>query len=381
MSNFAVALVISQVVPVASGALPQSTGHANFGTNGPIWVLVDGRPRRRRGTLHASNGAMAALPFRIVSFGTLEKLRVAALRDARRCPTHQRALHATLVSSALVLAGCGARTELDTTSPVDGGANLDSPSGDGDVADASGPKYGGVIGMSNFGASNSYGAFYWAFAEFYTPYHQNLCKHSTSGSCDVNECTDFAGVGATSAGAGTITLTGGADQLQFVPPYGARPSGHKQLWSGGEVMHAVAPGDMVPGFDLKLIAPGQVTLTSPLAPPTPIAKLVLDRTRNLVVSWVGETSGDVVVWLGGGARVTGEKSHYIQCKFPASAGTGTVPAAAIASIPWASVGKHFSVYSESSVYQEKSGLGLTFQAQFMGKFANGAWASVEPDIP
>lgn len=164
------------------------------------------------------------------------------------------------------------------------------------------------------------------------------CTREVSGACTVVLCDLTNGgdqrpsPGATKS-AGTVTIggTNPAFSLAYdtvtaqytIAP--AVPNDHL-LFAGGETVSFSAAGADVPAFAATLLAPSQLTITSPALPAGAFA---IDRTTDLVFVWtgnsVGEVSVNIVTTTISAATTVADSS--VGCRFDASALTGTVPAA------------------------------------------------------
>lgn len=172
------------------------------------------------------------------------------------------------------------------------------------------------------------------------------CTITKAGTCNVTECDLTADAGSPPTGdagtpppppnAGDITFTGGliaSTGIVLKPGTDGRypaQTGSTQIFSGGENLTVAFTGakDSIPAFAGKaLAAPSEVVVTpaiSFLAPTT------VSRTTDFKLTWTGGGQGNVTVNLG--TVQNGLKSVGIQCEAAASAGTLTVPQAAVAKL-------------------------------------------------
>ena len=133
------------------------------------------------------------------------------------------------------------------------------------------------------------------------------------------------------ASAGKIEIADGTRTLSITPnrddtyPATFTPGG---LFAGGVTLQLNVSGGGVPGFEASLVAASNVTITGP-AKPSPT--VLVDRARDLQLTWAGANVGFVQVSM----EVIGVDVFLggIACTFPASAGNGTIPAAALATLP------------------------------------------------
>lgn len=101
------------------------------------------------------------------------------------------------------------------------------------------------------------------------------------------------------------------------------------LFTGGETLTITATGAKVPAFEATLPAPAHLAMNAPVYPlgsPMPI-----DKTQDLVFEWSGESVGEMEIRISGPQQLP-EPQTDIHCRFPASAGTGTVPAAVLSKV-------------------------------------------------
>jgi hypothetical protein len=149
----------------------------------------------------------------------------------------------------------------------------------------------------------------------------------TIGPCEVRQCTTTQPQGAQSAG--TITITGALKPLSLVP--GAdklyvQQMSMTSLFNGGEMISFAAAGADIPAFTVAVTTPTKATITAP-AKPAAASLLAINRAQDFTVSWTGGGSGRLQVFLSGAGG-----SPSLFCRFAASAGTGKVPAAALATM-------------------------------------------------
>src|SRR5688500_11276156 len=153
---------------------------------------------------------------------------------------------------------------------------------------------------------------------------------SPVGPCEVMMCP--AGMQPPpDASAGMITITGGVMPITLTPnadkSYTALTSQTAPLFSGGASVMLSAAGADVPAFSASLTMPAKATITSPVEPPSSSPYLIVNRAQDFTVRWSG----------GGGTFQIGMYSPTtwpaLVCKFPASAGSGTIPSSALMMLP------------------------------------------------
>lgn len=165
-----------------------------------------------------------------------------------------------------------------------------------------------------------------ASAGFYTS--GNYCTTTqTIGACDVATCTTTA---PPAASAGAITITGAAQPITLTPAADhtyATFMAQSPLFAGGETITFAAAGADVPAFSATITMPGKATITSPAKPTPQSPYLDINRTLDLTVKWTGGGTGKVQVALN---SQSADKRLF--CRFDAGAGTGTIQAAALATL-------------------------------------------------
>lgn len=139
--------------------------------------------------------------------------------------------------------------------------------------------------------------------------------------------------------AGKLTLTGGAFPLSLsLGPggYNSVSDSEKALFEGGETLtFAAAGGAHVPAFSVDLLTPGHVTVTAPVT--IPGQKLDIDKSEALTLEWTGESAGQLEVVLAGPQQLP-DPQHTIICQFGVAAGTGEIPAEALAKVALSGTG-------------------------------------------
>lgn len=255
--------------------------------------------------------------------------------------------------------------ERDAETPMDAGTPDTGPA-DGGVD--SGPEQigtGSVVAIN--GPSN-----YTVIASFALVGGASTCTVTEpSAECRLTVCpppmmVEDAGMpdaGMVDAGmpvaphAGVITIGGGASETVTLTPgadglYPAATSAAMGLWPNSDaILTVMGAGDEVPMFGVTLAGPDAVTITAPASGSVPLAS-------DLAVTWTGSSPGDVVVSM----SALREGTVAVECRFEPSAGTGTVPTAALTAM---GAGAAFvSVRSEQSRNISRSGwdIGVALQA-------------------
>lgn len=236
------------------------------------------------------------------------------------------------------------------------GGNSDASGG----GDASKPAHSGYVQAQSIDAMNVPGTPIQsgtASAGFFTS-GAACTMQQQLGPCVLQTCT----TGLTgAASAGLITISGGAETMTLAPAMDktyAQQTASERLFMGGETLTYSAQGADIPAFTKTLTAPARATITSPAKPSTSLA---VSRTQDLTVTWTGGAGGKVQVALIGATIAS-----TLLCRFEASAGTGTIPAAALAMLPAGNGG--FAMASIADTEQDTGDWAIDVSAYF-----NAVW--------
>ena len=216
----------------------------------------------------------------------------------------------------------------ETSTPGDGGTDAPHPSDAGDAGAYGFVQFAEVpVGGGEFTA-----AFY---GSPLPPPPGCTFEVSDGGPCLVTMCpghvaTDAGAVSLVSAGA--LTVTGGAfgDAGIEISPgnlgaYLYNTTG--PMFSPGDTLTVSAAGASVPAFATQsLVAPGAITLTSPVADS---GTLSIDTSQSLDLAWTGGATGARFILELGASFTSGDAASAV-CSWDATLGTGTVPAGALA---------------------------------------------------
>jgi hypothetical protein len=235
-----------------------------------------------------------------------------------------------LLSSLILLTACG------------GSAATMGDDDDGPGPDAAPPANTGFVALSTYSGSSGGTAFQGgaASASFNTT-PGAACAEEKFDNCSVFTCPQGQTTTPTYVSAGTLTVTGARESITMSPEPDNSYMAHvsmQTLFSGGEMLTFTGSGADAPGFTASIRAPSRISITSPTKPPTDGA-VAVDRAQPFRVAWSGGGAGIVQVFVSpssGGVLVS--------CRFEASAGSGSVPAAALGQLP-AGAG----VFSTSSI--------------------------------
>lgn len=229
-----------------------------------------------------------------------------------------------------------------------------------------------------------------AFGTFYrlppvTATGTSACTITTTGACTVNACTFGAStpdagtpsIDYTNAGVATVTGVLVNDGSMTLTPggYGYQTvSGSVAFFKGGETVGISAPGNPsgAPAFTTSLKAPASMTVTAPTFDAQ--AKVIVSSGASLPVAWQSASAGEVVVQIASG---TSAKSATARCAFPASAGSGAVPASVLTSVYGIGAQTSVTVSAESRDVQKPDGWEITVSLQAYGikSGTNGGIAS------
>jgi hypothetical protein len=208
----------------------------------------------------------------------------------------------------------------------------------------------------------------------------STCDFRDDGPCRITDCTTEPTDGGTpayeAASAGTVSLAGANKPLTLVPDASgsyAVVSGQEKLWSGGAALAISAAGDEVPAFQATLYGAVPALLTSPALPPagTPVT---LSTKTPLSIAWTGAGGGKMMAMLTRSVTSGTTRTVMVSCSFEASAGSGTVPASAMAAIPPGPDGT-FQVLGGDAKEIDASGWTVNVQEYVPAVTAGGAVAS------
>ncbi len=163
----------------------------------------------------------------------------------------------------------------------------------------------------------------------------NPCTEQVHGSCIVSTCNFVAMPNPyvqTSAGLVQLRVSGVTRASLQPNPDGTYPPFNEPTgwWTGGEVLTMTSAGAVAPASSQQIGAPTSLHLTEPVIPANGI--VVAPRANNLRVSWTGTSLG-VVQFAFAYPQTATRPFVQVACEFSPSAGTGVVPASAIAGVP------------------------------------------------
>jgi hypothetical protein len=239
----------------------------------------------------------------------------------------------------LLMAGCaddngaGAR---DLSMPVDAGVTRHDLAGDSGAFN--GPKTGVVTATSSTFMVPPMTPFSIAGASASFDQGNAICADEIKAPCTITRCgganVDYASAGTVSvyapARAMPLTLTAAADGS-----YAMFSDDMGKLWdgTGSEMVRFVAAGAEVPMFDDMVVAPGKVTIMTPVPPavgPPGTPVMGIPRNADLTFTWMGSSPGDLTVVVLPSDTST---VNSISCAFSPAANTGTVPKEVLGRLP------------------------------------------------
>jgi hypothetical protein len=192
----------------------------------------------------------------------------------------------------------------------------------------------------------------------------SVCTTQTVGRCTLYMCPQTPPP-VTYASSGTVTILGLSQSVVLAPstdktypPYSTQSA----LLSGGENLTIRSTGADAPAFMLTFTAPARASITMPAKPAVAGSSITIDRSGDFPVAWTGGGAGEVYVVIGSNA------GYSMTCEFAASAGSGTIPAAALSLLTAGS-----GTFSASSVVLKSTDMGdwrVTGEA-----FLTAVWAT------
>lgn len=249
---------------------------------------------------------------------------------------------ASLLALSSLALGCAANAD-ETT------GEADIPVGEGEdaftVAERLGLPYGGELTVE---VASFYTAAYGGLVKKDNP---SACQVTNYGLCQLKKCTGNASGASSDGDAGNIVVTGGASPVTLTPDatgtYDFFGFDEPAAFRAGDVLSfAAAGGSGARPFSVSgLRIPTSVQTNLPLEPTgRQTAPLTIDTTRDFPLTWRAEGASIVEVSLGategkyipiapGQLSFDRAKSTRLTCLFPASAGRGTLPAAALRAFP------------------------------------------------
>jgi hypothetical protein len=209
-----------------------------------------------------------------------------------------------------------------------------------------------TAGPSGARSSHRAGA---SFTHVTTP--DGTTQTKTVGPCLVEIIGSGAAAQETDLSAGVVHITGGSTPIDLAPKSDntyAPSTGATSLYEGGEALVVTAAGKDVPAFTTSMTAPGKVTLAAPVVT---AGALTVKRSTGVTATFSGTSSGVVVLYF---SATSASMAFAATCTFDASAGSGSVPAAAFADFP--AGGGTFDFYVKQSAVVMPAGWEVHFTA-------------------
>jgi hypothetical protein len=158
------------------------------------------------------------------------------------------------------------------------------------------------------------------------------CTTTVASNCTTIVCVPSDGgtsAVVTNQSAGVVSVTGVKGSALMISPGAGNvytaATGSTQLWDGGEMLTASAPGAVVPAFSGKtVVAPSVVGVTAPACSLASCGTIM--RSSPLAFTWTNGTQGTINA---SATTVKNGVTTYINCTFAATAGTGTISAAVL----------------------------------------------------
>ncbi len=168
--------------------------------------------------------------------------------------------------------------------------------------------------------------------------------------CEVFHSTCFGPQPLRNVSAGTIHFDGTTAPVMLVPDGSgayATSDSTDLLFTPGSTISISTTGAEIPPLSGTVVTPTKVTVTSVggvMGRPESV-----DRTHDIVVTWIGGTTGDVEVGFSQGI----DSLDAVDCRLPAGPGTGVVPAEALAELQ--SGGAELGIFAESLLMVDAGG--------------------------
>ena len=159
------------------------------------------------------------------------------------------------------------------------------------------------------------------------------CSSEVLGPCTVRICDSTTPAPSLEeVSAGPLTIEGRTRDVALVPSGAHYPveSADSSLFSaqGGEPLHFdVGGSDEVPAHQATLAAPSRVVV---LDLGSAGEAVLIPRSRDFTLRWEPGVTGVVTVSIG---VADGHTAYRAECRFPAAAAVGTIPALALSPLP------------------------------------------------
>jgi hypothetical protein len=187
------------------------------------------------------------------------------------------------------------------------------------------------------------------------------CTSQTAGPCEYKKCS----AATASKNAGPITIAGlrAPVTLTLGPTMYTQYNAMAALFEGGEHATVSAPGAELEAFSATLTTPKRPTMTSPITAVTDT--LAIPRTHDFTATWVATTSPIVV-------EVIGSDGGSLRCLYDGAAGSGTIPASALALLSPGSGG--YSMLAVTDTVVTSGDWEITISCYFLANLPDGSLA-------
>jgi len=192
---------------------------------------------------------------------------------------------------------------------------------------------------------------------------------AAAGACWVTSC-QIGGIGSPTPGYGNFgPMTASVGTTTVALTYNGTGYGTVYfpspitLGTGGIMTFRGGNGSGVPRFQVSATIPGQAVITSPI-PTTDGGTTVIDTSRDLSVTWLPISIGQVHFRIDGGTYEPGKVATWIECVFGGTAGSGIVYSTVLSSMKEmvGSTATYASLRSELETTTLIGGLTITTQS-------------------
>ncbi|CAN5149051.1 hypothetical protein BH09MYX1_BH09MYX1_62990 [soil metagenome] len=190
------------------------------------------------------------------------------------------------------------------------------------------------------------------FADFYDRYAD--CTKSSSGTCAVFVCPAQRPAPPEAPAAGILTFSGTRESIVLATPYLYDPPAvqRTQFPAGATLTLKGSGGATIPAFTATVLGGPSLRLTSPLL--DGVTTLPVARGSTLELTWEAGTFGEIVAHID---EDTTDSRIEVECRFPATAGKGSV-----STIPFSVGPGQLDVRGESRTTVDSGDYRITFRA-------------------
>lgn len=285
-----------------------------------------------------------------------------------------------VVFMALPLVACGG----STADQPDGGDAGHTSTADGSTPpdDAATESDAGTLLLQAFGGTAGEVAAQVPLLEPGVGQERTCSAPMDAGACQLTSCK-LGGIGSPGGGYGNfgpISASVGATTVSITYNGTGYPTVYfpssVTLAAGGTMTFRGGNGADVPRFDVTATIPGLGVITSPV-PTTDGGAAVIDTTRDLTVTWLPISIGQIKFGLDGGTSSVGGTAVSLACTFDGASGSGVVPGALLSSLKQTSGASsaHGSLSSELDATTVIDGLTIVTQS-----FQNSPTSGREFDV-